>query len=61
MKPIDPSTWTVEQCMNFIGNEFGTDTMVEIYHSTPTDNVDGWREEVVRRTKKPNWKPRKPK
>ena len=46
---IDPSDWTVEDCVNFIEDNFGADIRVAATLEVSTDDVEGWRNEVRRR------------
>jgi hypothetical protein len=46
---IDPSDWTVEDCVNFIEAHFGKDVLAAAMLEISTDDVEGWRNEVRRR------------
>ena len=46
----DPSDWTVEECVNFIETTFGKSILTIAMHEISNDDVEGWRNEVRRRT-----------
>ena len=49
LEEIDPSDWTVEECVNFIETTFGKSILVAAMHEISNDDVEGWRNEVRRR------------
>jgi len=50
LEEIDPSDWTVEECVNFIETTFGKSILTIAMHEISNDDVEGWRNEVRRRT-----------
>ena len=50
LEEIDPSDWTVEECVNFIETTFGKSILVAAMHEISNDDVESWRNEVRRRT-----------
>ena len=46
---VDPSEWTVEECVNFIETTFGKSILTIAMHNISNDDVEGWRNEVRRR------------
>ena len=47
---VDPSEWNVEECVNFIETTFGKSILTIAMHEISNDDVEGWRNEVRRRT-----------
>jgi hypothetical protein len=46
---VDPSEWTIEECVNFIETTFGKSILTIAMHEISNDDVEGWRNEVRRR------------
>ena len=47
---VDPTEWTVEECINFIETTFGKSILTIAMHEISNDDAEGWRNEVRRRT-----------